>query len=78
MSQPRTSHPRISITPGVMDGKPCITGTRIPVDLLLDYLASGSTAAELLQGYPALREEDIPAVLRFAADHVRTQGFVAV
>ena len=71
-------HPRISMSPGVMGGKPCIKGKRIPVDLLLDYLASGSTIAELLEGYPSLVEEDIHAVLRFAADHVRTQGFVAV
>lgn len=72
------NHPRISITPGVMGGKPCVKGTRIPVDLLLDYLASGETVERLLEGYPALTAEDISAVLRFAADHVRSQGFVAV
>ena len=71
-------HPRISLTPGVMGGKPCIKGTRIPVDLLLDYLGSGDTIAGLLEGYPGLTEDDILAAIRFAADHVRTQGFVAV
>jgi uncharacterized protein (DUF433 family) len=71
-------HPRISLTPGVMGGKPCIKGTRIPVDLLLDYLASGESVAALLEGYPGITEEDVRAALAFAADHVRTQGFVAV
>jgi uncharacterized protein (DUF433 family) len=66
------------MTPGVMGGKPCIKGTRVPVDLLLDYLASGVTIEGLLKGYPALTEEDVHAALRVAADHVRTQGFVAV
>ncbi len=71
-------HPRISMIPGVMGGKPCIKDTRIPVDILLDYLASGDTVAALLEGYPAITEEDVRAALAFAADHVRSQGFVAV
>ncbi len=71
-------HPRISMIPGVMGGKPCIKGTRIPVDILLDYLASGDTVAALLEGYPGIAEDDVRAALAFAADHVRSQGFVAV
>ncbi len=71
-------HPRISMTPGVMGGKPCIKGTRIPVATLLDYLGSGETIAQLLEGYPDITEEDIRAAIIFAADHVRNNGFVAV
>lgn len=71
-------HPRITMTPGIMGGRPCIRGTRITVEALVDHLASGETMAELLEGYPGISEEDVRAALAFAADHLRTQGFVAV
>jgi uncharacterized protein (DUF433 family) len=71
-------HPRITMTPGVMGGKPCIKGTRIPVDIIVDYVASGESIAEVLEGYPDLTEEDVRAALAYAADHIRTNGFVAV
>jgi uncharacterized protein (DUF433 family) len=71
-------HPRITMTPGVMGGKPCIKGTRIPVDIIVDYMASGESIAAVIEGYPDLSEEDVRAALAFAADHIRTNGFVAV
>lgn len=71
-------HPRITQIPGVMGGKPCIKGTRIPVDIIVDYVASGETIAEVLEGYPDITEEDVRAALAYAADHIRTNGFVVV
>ncbi len=59
---------RIVIDPDVMLGKPVIRGTRIPVELLLRKLAEGATEADLLDGYPGLRPEDIRAALAYAAD----------
>lgn len=59
-----------------MGGKPCIKGTRIPVEIVLDHLASGETMAELLAGYPRVTEEDVRAALAYAADHLRTAGFI--
>ena len=70
-------HPRISLTPGVMGSKPCIKGTRVTVETLVDHLASGETMEQLLEGYPGINEADVRAALAFAADHLRTQGFVA-
>lgn len=54
-----------------MYGKPCIKGTRIPVDLILDKLAAGQPMADLLAGYPQLTEEDVRACLQYGADSVR-------
>ena len=71
-------HPRITQTPGVMGGKPCIKGTRVTVEALIDHLSAGETTGEVLQGYPGLGEEDVRAALAYAADHLRTNGFVAV
>ena len=41
----------ISSDPQIMVGKPCIKGTRIPVDMILEELAHGREVADLLEGY---------------------------
>ncbi len=63
-------HPRISIDPAVMVGKPCIKGTRITVELILRWLAGGRTVSEIAEAYPHISEDDIRAALEYAADHV--------
>ena len=59
---------RISISPLVMASKAVITGTRIPVDLIVRMLAHGVTEDEILQEYPRLELQDIRAALAYAAD----------
>jgi len=66
---------RISIQPTVCFGKPCIRGTRIWVSLILDFLATGTTTAELLQEYPQLQEEDVRACLLYGAETARGRYF---
>jgi uncharacterized protein (DUF433 family) len=61
----------IIVTPGVRSGKPCISGTRITVADVLEYLAGGMTEAEILTDFPDLRKEHIRAVLAFAAARER-------
>lgn len=51
-----------------MAGKPIIKGTRIPVDLIINLLAQGTTPKEILEDYPNLTKEDILAALQYAAD----------
>jgi len=55
----------------VCGGKPCIKGTRIWVSLILDFLASGMTEAELLDDYPQLTHEDVLAALAYGAEASR-------
>ena len=50
-------HPRISVKPEVMGGKPCIEGTRIPVDLIVEKLDNGQPSKDLLEAYPGLTPE---------------------
>ena len=52
---------------GVMMGKPCLKGTRIPVYLILEKLAAGETSEVILAAYPQLRPEHIRASLEYAA-----------
>lgn len=53
-------------TADVLRGKPRIKGTRIPVSLILGYLAAGQTAEEILADFPDLRQEQIAACLDYA------------
>jgi len=53
-------------TPDVLRGKPRIKGTRIPVSLILGYLAAGQTAEEIVAEFPDLRKEQIAACLDYA------------
>ncbi|MDZ4840978.1 MAG: DUF433 domain-containing protein [Hyphomicrobium aestuarii] len=62
---------RISINPDICFGKPCIKGTRIWVSLILDFLASGDTEADILAAYPVLQAEDIRAAIAYAAEIAR-------
>ena len=59
---------RIVTRADVLGGKPCIRGTRISVEFLLELFASGASRAEILAAYPHLVVEDIEEALRFAAE----------
>lgn len=59
---------RIETNPKVMQGKPVVRGTRIPVELILRKLSEGTTETELLASYPRLTADDIHAALAYAAD----------
>ena len=53
-------------TADVLRGKPRVKGTRIPVSLMLGYLAAGHTHEEILQEFPDLSQEQITACLDYA------------
>lgn len=58
---------RITVDPAVCGGRPCIRGLRIRVSDILAMLAEGATREEILADYPYLEDEDISAVLAYAA-----------
>ncbi len=62
---------RISIDPNICFGKPCIKGHRIWVSLILDFLASGWSNADILANYPGLVEADIRACIAYGAEMSR-------
>lgn len=55
-------------TPDVLRGKPRLKGTRIPVSLVLGYLASGYEPARVLEEFPDLDRDQIAACLDYARD----------
>ena len=55
----------------IMMGKPVIIGTRIPVELVLEKLAAGESAEQILEAHPRLAREAILAAMAFAAESLR-------
>jgi uncharacterized protein (DUF433 family) len=58
---------RITIVPGLCSGKPTIRGQRFPVSDVLELLASGLSATQIIEQHPALETEDIQASLLYAS-----------
>jgi uncharacterized protein (DUF433 family) len=55
-------------TPDVLRGKPRIKDTRIPVSLILGYLATGKTDKEIINEFPDLTKDQINACLNYARE----------
>jgi len=55
-------------TPDVLHGKPRIKNTRIPVSLILGYLAAGKTEMEIIEEFPDLTKDQIAACLVYARE----------
>lgn len=68
---------RITINPEQCGGRPCIRGMRIRVKDVLDMLAGGATAEEILADYPDLEAEDIRACLAYASRYLDHSVLVA-
>ncbi len=68
---------RISRDPAIMSGKPCIKGTRITVELILEYLGEGLTADEIIEGHRHLSVEDVRAAATYAAHYLSHEGLTA-
>ena len=58
---------RISIISDVCNGKPIVTGTRIPVQTILEFLGAGDSIDEVLEEYPTLEKKDIYACIDYAS-----------
>jgi uncharacterized protein (DUF433 family) len=62
-----TFQERIHRDPGICGGQPVVKGTRVLVRTILGYLAHGETISTILKEFPSVTEEDIRAVIAFAA-----------
>ncbi len=67
---------RISLNPEVMAGKPVVAGTRLTVEFVLNLMAHGATADDILQEYPGLTLEDIQACILFATRSLADMSFM--
>ena len=67
---------RIVTNPKVMVGKPVIRGTRLTVEFILNLLAHGATAKDILTEYNGLTQEDIQACILFATKSLESTTFM--
>jgi uncharacterized protein (DUF433 family) len=66
----------ITSDPEILGGKPCIKGTRISVEFVLELFASGATHQDVLNAYPHLTTEGITEALRYAARFLRNESIL--
>ncbi len=64
------SQPIITCLPDVMGGTPVFSGTRVPVQTLLDYLEAGETIDDFLEGFPTVSRAQVVAFLEEAKDRM--------
>ena len=69
-------HERIESNPDIMDGKPVVRGTRVPVELVLRKLGAGMPVEAILADHPRLTPDDIRAAQAFAADYLADEDIV--
>ena len=62
--------PVVSCRPDVMGGTPVFSGTRVPVQTLLDYLEDGDSIDEFLAGFPSVTRQQVIAFLEEAKDRL--------
>ena len=63
----------IEMNAAVMGGKPVVRGTRITVEIVLDWLAAGWSEAEIYQNYPRLSPASLKAIFAFARERISEQ-----
>jgi uncharacterized protein (DUF433 family) len=63
----------VSRTPNVMGGTPVFSGTRVPVQTLLDYLEAGESIDDFMGGFPSVTREQVVAFLEQAKDRLVMQ-----
>lgn len=68
---------RITSSPDICGGKPCIRGTRMRVRDILELLAAGASHEEILEDYSYVEREDIQACLLYAADQASHPASIA-
>ena len=66
----------IESDPKVLRGKPRIQGTRIPVSLILGYLAAGYNPEQIIAEFPDLNEKQIAACLDYARELAESEAAV--
>ncbi|MEO8682768.1 MAG: DUF433 domain-containing protein [Vicinamibacterales bacterium] len=57
--------------PEILAGKPCVRGTRLSVEFLLELAASGASQADILASYPQLSAAALSAAFSFAAQTLK-------
>lgn len=67
---------RIVSDPAILGGKPCVKRTRISVEFILELIASGGTASEIIRKYPQLAPDDVAQAILYAAESLKNDVII--
>ena len=70
--------PLITSDPDTLGGKPCVKGTRISIEMILEWLASGASQREILKNYPQLTEQGLQEAISYAARFLKNEVFIQI
>lgn len=68
----------IEANPAVLGGKPCIKGTRISVEFILELVASGASIDDIVKAYPHLTKEGVQEAILYAAQFSRNEVLLKI
>ena len=68
-----TGHPRITLAPEVLTGKPVVSGTRLSVEFIIGLMAEGWSETDILDNYPGMTHDDVIACLAYARDTLSSE-----
>ena len=66
-------HPRITLAPDALAGKPIIRDTLLSVEFVIGLMADGWSEADILENYPGIMRDDILACLAYARDTLSSE-----
>ncbi|PIU36777.1 antitoxin [Candidatus Roizmanbacteria bacterium CG_4_8_14_3_um_filter_34_9] len=64
---------KIIVNQKILNGKPIFEGTRIPVEIVLDFLTKDYSNEEIIKEYPRLSKDDIISALKFATNRIKEE-----
>jgi len=67
----------INVDPEILGGTPVFSGTRVPVEILFEYLAHGDTIDYFLEQYPSVARDQVRTLLNEAKQHATTTAAAA-
>ncbi len=62
----------------ILGGKPTLKGTRISVELILDWIANGSSVAQIIEEFPHLNSEAVRQAVLYAAETTKNTSFYEI
>jgi uncharacterized protein (DUF433 family) len=65
----KSNNPIIS-HPEILGGQPVFKGTRVPISNLIEYIESGNTVNDFLQGFPTVKKQQVKQVLNLLSSSV--------
>ena len=63
----------VSQNPEIMSGTLVFAGTRVPVEIFIDYLKAGESIERFLEGFPTVSREQVDAFLEMSLETVKAE-----